>query len=59
MRYQKHGHREMWPISTTIVETSPDIEVPDTIDEDPHTRDSEREPHFTVGTSERERRAPQ
>jgi hypothetical protein len=51
MSNQDHGHRAMWSIS--IVERSPDIEVPDTVDDDL------REPHCTMGTSEHERRAPQ
>jgi hypothetical protein len=39
MTYQEHGHREIWCIS--IEERSPDIEVPDSVDEDLDPRDSE------------------
>jgi hypothetical protein len=41
MTYQEHGHREMWSISIAVVELSSDIEVPDTVDEDPDPRDYE------------------
>jgi hypothetical protein len=41
MTYQEHGHPGMWSISIEALERSPDIEVPDTVDEDPNPRDSE------------------
>jgi hypothetical protein len=34
IKYQEHGHRGMRSISKGDVERSPDIDVPDTIDED-------------------------
>jgi hypothetical protein len=40
MTYQEYGHRGMWSISTTIVERSPDKEVPGTVDEDSEPPDS-------------------
>jgi hypothetical protein len=44
-------------ISIGVVELSPDIEVPNNVDEDP-AHETVGEPHCTVGTSEHERRAP-
>jgi hypothetical protein len=41
MTYQEHGHRGTWSISIAALERSSDIEVPDTVDEDPSPRDSE------------------
>jgi hypothetical protein len=41
MTHQEHGHRGMLSISIADVERSPDIEVPDTVDEDPYPLDSE------------------
>jgi hypothetical protein len=39
MTYQGYGHRGMWSISIAILERSPDIEVPETVDDDPDPRD--------------------
>jgi hypothetical protein len=41
MIYKEHGHRGIWSMSIAVVERSPDIEVPDTVDEDPYPRDYE------------------
>jgi hypothetical protein len=41
MTYHEHGHQEMWSISIVVVERSPDIMMPDTVDEDPYPRDYE------------------
>jgi hypothetical protein len=49
MTYQEYEHRGVWSISIATVERSPDIEVPDTVDEDPH-HETLREPHCTEGT---------
>jgi hypothetical protein len=41
MTYQEHGHRGMSSISIAAMDRSPDIEVPDAVDEDPYPRDYE------------------
>jgi hypothetical protein len=33
MIYQEHGHRGIWSMSIAVVERSPDIKMPDTVDE--------------------------
>jgi hypothetical protein len=33
-----HGHRGIWSMCIAVVERSPDIDVPDTVDEDPYPR---------------------
>jgi hypothetical protein len=41
MALEEHGHREMWSISIANEEYSPDIDVPDIVDEDPYPRECE------------------
>jgi hypothetical protein len=41
MIYQEYGHRGIWSMSIAVGEHSPDIEVPDIVDEDSYPRVSE------------------